>query len=129
MSMKVADVMATARQIMVEKLGLKELTFQTGCAEYGDYIEVVDPDDGTVYTVPVTVGACAHKYGSSPKMPAFSLEDAADAYQFELDEREQKAQARAEAKAKKEAEAAKAKAEREAKKAAKAAEKAKADAE
>ena len=108
-TIKQFEVFAIARQNIIDKLGLTDqFEFQTGAAEYGTYVEVRIGDK--VMQVPVTVSVAAHKYEDTEKVKAYSLEEAADEFQFELDERERKAAEKAKAKAAKEAEKAAAKA-------------------
>ena len=117
--MKQYEVFEIARRKMMEKLGISDLTFQLGCAEYGDYIEVVDPDTNEKILVPVTVKVASHRYKDTPEKPAYNLEDEADCYEEEVAAKEEEAKAKAADKKRKEAEKAREKAQKEAVKLAK----------
>lgn len=104
--MKQYEIFDAARKQMIERLGLAEMPYQVGTAEYGEYVTVTDGEH--TYDVPVTITIAAHKFAPTEKTAAYDLADAAEDFQFELNERAEKAKAKAEekaaAKAKREAE-------------------------
>ena len=117
--MKQFEVFEAARKTMMKKLGISDLTFQLGCAEYGDYIEVVDPDTNEKILVPVTVKVASHRYKDTEGKPAYNLEDEADCYEEEIAAKEEAVKAKAADKKRKEDEKARVKAQKEAVKLAK----------
>lgn len=95
------EINAKAKALIAEKLGIStsDEGVQVGSAEYA-FLQEVDTGDEIV-AIPVTVTLKAKKYENSGKFVAYDIDQAADEYQFGLEEKAKKEQERKEKKAKK----------------------------
>lgn len=96
-----AEINAKAKELLAEKLGIStsDEGVQVESAEYA-FLQEVDTGNGIV-AIPVTVTLKAKKYENSGKFVAYDIDQAADEYQFKLEEKARKEQERKERKEKK----------------------------